>query len=318
MSDSDTRIKDLPLASTVANDDYIAIDGVANDTRRYKVKDITDSVDAVAGDVTTINNKIGSTSLPTTAQTLTGAISEVVDESGTAVATSMNGSTYVVTVQLKNAAGTVVSSGTVDLPFENTITNGSYSNETLTLTKMGGSTVSIDLSSLSGKAEIMTESEWDDLPDSKLTDGKVYALSGVSPSTQDNPLWQKLGFAALDTTADDCSGAINELNTGLTTLNSNLTDLIKFKDYSCSYSVTANGSTAITASDLNVSTPSGYTPLGFYLIATGNANVIARNIYSRSTGSNTMVQVKNTSSSALSNLTLEISIIYIKSIFVGS
>jgi hypothetical protein len=145
MSDSDTRIKDLPLASTVANDDYIAIDGVANDTRRYKVKDITDSVDAVAGDVTTINNKIGSTTLPTTAQTLTGAISEVVSESGTAVATSMNGSTYVVTVQLKNAAGTVVSSGTVDLPFENTITNGSYSNETLTLTKMGGSTVSIDL-----------------------------------------------------------------------------------------------------------------------------------------------------------------------------
>lgn len=222
MNDSDTRIKDLPLASTVANDDYIAIDGVANDTRRYKVKDITDSVDAVAGDVTTINNKIGSATLPTTAQTLTGAISEVVDESGTSVATSMNGSTYVVTVQLKNAAGTIVSSGTVDLPFENTITNGSYSNETLTLTKMGGSTVSIDLSSLSGKAEIMTEAEWDDLPDSKLTDGKVYALSGVSPSTQDNPLWQKLGFAALDTEADDCSGAINELNTGLTTLNSKL------------------------------------------------------------------------------------------------
>lgn len=107
-------------------------------------------------------------------------------------------------------------------------------------------------------------------------------------------------------------------NTGLTNINSSLDSLIKLKDYSCSYSVTANGRAAITASDLNVATPSGYTPIGFYLIATGNANVIARNIYSRSTGSNTMVEVKNTSTSALSNLTLEISLIYIKSGFVGS
>ena len=86
-----------------------------------------------------------------------------------------------------------------------------------------GGTKKFLASNLGGKAEVMTEAEWDDLPDSKLTDGKVYALSGVSPSTQDNPLWQKLGFAALDTQADDCSDAINELNTGLTTLNSNLT-----------------------------------------------------------------------------------------------
>lgn len=114
------------------------------------------------------------------------------------------------------------------------------------------------------------------------------------------------------------NGSKYTLNTGLTELNSNLTDLIKFKDYSCSYSITANGNLAITASDLSVSTPSGYTPLGFYLIATGNSNVIARNIYSRSTGSTTMVSVKNTSNSALSNLTLEISIAYIKSSFVGS
>lgn len=88
-----------------------------------------------------------------------------------------------------------------------------------------GGTKKFLASNLGGKAEVMTESEWDDLPDSKLTDGKVYALSGVSPSTQDNPLWQKLGFAALDTEADDCSDAINELNTGLTTLNSNLENL---------------------------------------------------------------------------------------------
>ena len=105
-----------------------------------------------------------------------------------------------------------------------------------------GGTKKFLASNLGGKAEVMTEAEWDDLPDSKLTDGKVYALSGVSPSTQDNPLWQKLGFAALDTAADDCSDAINELNTGLTTLNSKLDGLIKSK----TYSVTPESNSSVT------------------------------------------------------------------------
>lgn len=105
-----------------------------------------------------------------------------------------------------------------------------------------GGTKKFLASNLGGKAEVMTGAEWDDLPDSKLTDGKVYALSGVSPSTQDNPLWQKLGFAALDTTADDCSDAINELNTGLTTLNSNLFN-------NTIHEVTSSDSTKITVGD---------------------------------------------------------------------
>ena len=179
-----------------------------------------------------------------------------------------------------------------------------------------GGTKKFLASQLGGKAEVMTEAEWEDLPDDKYTDNKVYVLTDAEPP--ESQLFAKVGSASLDTSADNLSDAINEHESDISTLNSNLTDLIKFKDYSCSYSVTANGSTAITANDLGVSTPSGYTPLGFYLIATGNANVIARNIYSRSTGSNTMVQVKNTSTSALSNLTLEISIAYIKSNFVGS
>ena len=109
-----------------------------------------------------------------------------------------------------------------------------------------GGTKKFLASNLGGKAEVMTEAEWDDLPDSKLTDGKVYALSGVSPSTQDNPLWQKLGFAALDTEADDCSDAINELNTGLTTLNSKLAGLIK--STTVEGTTTATGAIAIPSS----------------------------------------------------------------------
>lgn len=107
----------------------------------------------------------------------------------------------------------------VELPAASSVANDDF----VALDGVANGSRRFAASNLGGKAEVMTEAEWDDLPDSKLTDGKVYALSGVSPSTQDNPLWQKLGFAALDTQADDCSDAINELNTGLTTLNSNLT-----------------------------------------------------------------------------------------------
>ena len=106
----------------------------------------------------------------------------------------------------------------VELPAASSVANDDF----VALDGVANGSRRFAASNLGGKAEVMTESEWDDLPSSKLTDGKVYALSGVSPSTQDNPLWQKLGFAALDTTADDCSGAINELNTGLTNINSKL------------------------------------------------------------------------------------------------
>lgn len=109
----------------------------------------------------------------------------------------------------------------VELPAASSVANDDF----VALDGVANGSRRFAASNLGGKAEVMTEAEWDDLPDSKLTDGKVYALSGVSPSTQDNPLWQKLGFAALDTTADDCSDAINELNTGLTNISSDVTSL---------------------------------------------------------------------------------------------
>ena len=109
----------------------------------------------------------------------------------------------------------------VELPAASSVANDDF----VALDGVANGSRRFAASNLGGKAEVMTEAEWDDLPDSKLTDGKVYALSGVSPSTQDNPLWQKLGFAALDTEADDCSDAINELNTGLTNISSDVTSL---------------------------------------------------------------------------------------------
>ena len=145
-----------------------------------------------------------------------------------------------------------------------------------------GGTKKFLASNLGGKAEVMTEAEWDDLPDSKLTDGKVYALSGVSPSTQDNLLWQKLGFAALDTEADDCSDAINELNTGLTTLNSRLGSCGMIA-YSNTVTIPANSSKEF---DLSSLVPSGATlhaisnvSLGGYALPYAENGVIKTYLY---------------------------------------
>ena len=155
-----------------------------------------------------------------------------------------------------------------------------------------GGTKKFLASNLGGKAEVMTEAEWDDLPDSKLTDGKVYALSGVSPSTQDNPLWQKLGFAALDTEADDCSDAINELNTGLTTLNSKLAiqktytgnqmtstygsfdntySSLTYNEYIATLNVRFTPSQAISAYDFIYTLPDGIKPVRGLTIPMGSS-----------------------------------------------
>lgn len=134
----------------------------------------------------------------------------------------------------------------VELPAASSVANDDF----VALDGVANGSRRFAASNLGGKAEVMTEAEWDDLPDSKLTDGKVYALSGVSPSTQDNPLWQKLGFAALDTAADDCSDAINELNTGLTTLNSKIADI---------KSISIVETSATTGGSGNISTPTSTT-----------------------------------------------------------
>ena len=145
-----------------------------------------------------------------------------------------------------------------------------------------GGTKKFLASNLGGKAEVMTEAEWDDLPDSKLTDGKVYALSGVSPSTQDNPLWQKLGFAALDTEADDCSDAINELNTGLTNISTKLGSCGMIA-YSNTVTIAANSSKEF---DLSSLVPSGATlhaisnvSLGGYALPYAENGVIKTYVY---------------------------------------
>lgn len=71
-------------------------------------------------------------------------------ETGSTIELSLNQQTYVVTLNLKNKAGTTISSGTIDLPIESVVVSGTYDNTTkkVILTLQNGSTVEFSVADL--------------------------------------------------------------------------------------------------------------------------------------------------------------------------
>lgn len=69
---------------------------------------------------------------------------------GSSIELTMNSSTYVVTLNLKNAAGTTISTGSIDLPIESVVVSGTYDNTTkkVILTLQNGSTVEFSVADL--------------------------------------------------------------------------------------------------------------------------------------------------------------------------
>ena len=71
-------------------------------------------------------------------------------DTGSSIDLSINSSTYVVTLALKNSAGTTISSGTIDLPLESVVVSGSYdsTNKKIILTLQSGSTIEFSVADL--------------------------------------------------------------------------------------------------------------------------------------------------------------------------
>ena len=78
---------------------------------------------------------------------------------GHSIEMSLNQETYALTLTLKNAAGTELSTASIDLPNENAITNIEYSNGKLTLTKQSGTTTEVDITGLING--LVTESDFE-------------------------------------------------------------------------------------------------------------------------------------------------------------
>ena len=69
-------------------------------------------------------------------------------ETGATVTATIDPNTYIMTIQLKNIDGTVLSEQQIDLPLETMVMDASYADGTLTLKLQNGTTVPIDISSI--------------------------------------------------------------------------------------------------------------------------------------------------------------------------
>lgn len=69
---------------------------------------------------------------------------------GSSIELSINSSTYVMTLNLKNSAGTIISTGTIDLPLETMVVGATYdnTNKKIVLTLKNGSTIDVPVADL--------------------------------------------------------------------------------------------------------------------------------------------------------------------------
>lgn len=71
-------------------------------------------------------------------------------ESGYDLGLTLNSSTYEMTLELKNKAGTVLSTRTIDFPIESMVVNATYTEGVITLTLQNGTTLDVDISAIVG------------------------------------------------------------------------------------------------------------------------------------------------------------------------
>ena len=74
----------------------------------------------------------------------------LIDETGNKIDLSINSTTYVVTLQLKDKNNNVLSTGTIDLPLESVVVSGAYDsvNKKVVLTLQSGSTIEFSVADL--------------------------------------------------------------------------------------------------------------------------------------------------------------------------
>lgn len=72
----------------------------------------------------------------------------LIKDTGYELALSIDNSTYLMTISLKNAIGDILSSESIDFPIESMVVNATYQNGKITLILQNGNTVDVDVSAL--------------------------------------------------------------------------------------------------------------------------------------------------------------------------
>ena len=143
----------------------------------------------------------------------------------------------------------------------------------------------------------LTQQEYDALPSTKLSDDIAYYITDGTPDV-DNSLWTKVGTATLNTTAKDCSGAINEHESDINQLNSKLNSCGMIA-YSDTITISANSSKEIDLSSLlpNGATLKGISSvsLGGYALPYIESGVVKTYVYAVNTATNKITIQNNTS-----------------------
>ena len=99
----------------------------------------------------------------------------------------------------------------------------------------------------------------------------------------------------------------------LSTIQTKLTNLFQYKFYEYSVpTVDVNKTLAIKANDFGFSTPSGYKPFAVIRFSSGSVNLAASAVNGLATGTATAMSIRNIASSAQSNKTASVGIMYIK------
>ena len=98
-----------------------------------------------------------------------------------------------------------------------------------------------------------------------------------------------------------------------------LTTLFKVVTHptSASISIAANGAVNVTANQLNITTPAGYTPVAIIAIYSNSNDVVFKNFDARATGGSSFGIARNVSSSAVTFLA-NVTILYAKSTYIAT
>ena len=148
---------------------------------------------------------------------------------GSTIELSLNQSTYVVTLNLKNAAGTTISTGTIDLPIESVVVSGAYDSSTkeVVLTLQGGSTVRFSVADLVAGLVSTTDYATDSVGGVIKTSG-TYATETSSTGLIRGITRTYQQYGSLDNAAFISKGTLENVITGKELVNKSVNDLTNY------------------------------------------------------------------------------------------
>ena len=176
------------------------------------VKNIT------AENINSWNGKADASDIPDVSNFITKDVNNLTNytlatNSGSSIELNIDSSTYVATLNLKNAAGTVISTGSIDLPLESVVVNGSYDNvnKKVILTLQNGSTIEFSVADLVNglQSEITSTNKLDaSLVDDSLSTNKF--VTTAEKTTWNNKLDSTVINITYKSTNATTLAAINE------------------------------------------------------------------------------------------------------------